>query len=311
MTQKYFVIGVDGGATKTVAALADLNGKILKIGKAGSSNARNIGVESAAQNIVVAIKKILPKNKIKISSVFIGLPGIQESPERAPKFQREIFNDKKISLIFREKFKIASDQIVAFQSGTDEKNGIVLIAGTGCAAYGWKKKKEHKSGGWGWLTDEGSAFWAGQKIFQAVLKDLDGRGHKTLLTDFVFSKLRTKKQNQKLFRNKIYSRDFVNNVSSLSLVCDLASGKKDKVAENILVEAGKELALSAKTVIKKLDFQNEKFPLVLVGSMFKSKIILATVEKEIKKFAPKTEFIRPKTEPVMGAVKLAIEQLHI
>ena len=306
--QKY-VIGVDGGATKTVAALAGLDGKILKTGKTGSSSAINIGIKAAAQNVAGAISKILPKKRSQIYSVFIGLPGIQERPELASKLQREIFNDRKVSIIFREKFKIASDQIVAFRAGTDKKDGIVLIAGTGCVAHGWKEQKEYKSSGWGWLADEGSAFWVGQRVFQAVLKDLDARGPKTLLTDSVFLKLRINKKNQKLFRNKIYSGDFINKASSLSLVCDIAAKKGDKAAKNILIEAGEELALSTNTVIKKLNFKNEKFPLVLIGSMFNSKILLNTTKKEVKKFAPKVEFIRPKSKPVIGAVKLAMEEL--
>jgi len=76
-----------------------------------------------------------------------------------------------------------------------------------------------------------------------------------------------------------------------------------------LIETGKELALSTKTVIKKLNFQKVKFPLVLVGSMFNSKTVLDTLKKEVKKLAPRVNFIRPKVEPVIGAVKLAIEQV--
>jgi len=74
-------------------------------------------------------------------------------------------------------------------------------------------------------------------------------------------------------------------------------------------EAGKELANSAKTVIKKLNFKKEIFPIVLVGGMFGSKVVLETVKNEIKKFAPKAKFIQPKVDPVIGAIKLAIENL--
>ena len=88
--------------------------------------------------------------------------------------------------------------------------------------------------------------------------------------------------------------------------------KKDKIAKEILVEAGKELALTGKTAIKKLILSHRaRFSLVLTGGMFKSKIILDTVKKEIKKFAPKVQFIRPKQEPVMGAVKLALGCLKL
>jgi len=60
---KNYVIGVDGGGTKTVAALADLDGKILRIGRTGSSSPRNVGIKRAAQNIAQAIKKFLKKEK--------------------------------------------------------------------------------------------------------------------------------------------------------------------------------------------------------------------------------------------------------
>jgi len=42
--QKY-VIGVDGGGTKTLAALADLKGKILAKAKSGSSHPRYLGLK--------------------------------------------------------------------------------------------------------------------------------------------------------------------------------------------------------------------------------------------------------------------------
>lgn len=302
-----YVVGVDGGGTKTVAALADLNGKILKTRKTGPASARNIGLKNAAKNVIEAIVKILPGKKIKISSVFIGLPGIQERPELAPKIRKELLKDRRIYRVFKGKFKIASDQIVAFRTGTDKKDGVVLIAGTGCVAHGWRKGKEVKASGWGWLADEGSAFWTGQRGYQEILKELDGRGPQTLITKLVFRKWRPKRR--KDLREKIYSGDFVRQIASMSGVIDLAAEKGDSKAFSIMKAASEELALSAATVIKQLRFRNEEFILVLIGRMFKSRNVLNNLKKIIKKFAPKVEFIRPKKEPVIGAVKLAIEAL--
>lgn len=288
-----YVIGVDGGGTKTAAALADLQGRILKIGKTGSSSPRNVGVRTAAGNVVGAIKIVLPKNKTKVASVFVGLPAVQEE------FALKIGEIRKlISQKIKIKPTIDSDQLVAFRSGTDKKDGIVLIAGTGCVARGWKNGKEYKASGWGWLADEGSGFWMGQKVYQAVLKNFDGRGPQTLLTRQV---------NLKTLPQKIYSPDFIREVSSLSSVCNAAAEKGDKTARNILARAGKELALSVKAVIRELNFSKEKFPLVLVGSVLNSKILLNTMKKEVKKVAPKVRFIQPKKEPVVGAVRLALE----
>jgi len=308
-----YVIGVDGGGTKTSVALANLNGKILKIVKSSPSNLRNVGIKKAIESVGKGIAEILPKNKkIRISSTFIGLPAVEEEFRfKTKEIKKEFFKQKKIAKIFKGKIVIGSDQIVAFKSGTDESDGIVLIAGTGCVVHGWKGKKEYKTSGWGWLADEGAAFWIGQKVLQVVLKDLDGRGPKTLLKNFVFRKLKIKKRKAFFLNQKIYSPDFIEAVSSLSFICNTAAEKGDKTAKNILAEAGKELALSVKIVVKKLNFSEVKFPLVLIGSVLKSKIVLETVKKEIEKIAPKTEFIIPKQEAVVGAVKLAIEICYL
>jgi N-acetylglucosamine kinase-like BadF-type ATPase len=305
--EKQYVIGVDGGGTKTVAALADLAGKILKIGQAGASSPTNVGIKTAAENVARALKKILPPNRAILSS-YLGLPAAAEVPELIKKIKKELLKHKEISPIFKGKFEIVSDQIVAFQSGTDQKNGVLVIAGTGCVAHGWRGGKEAKTSGWGWLADEGSAFFVGRKVFQAILKDLDGRAPKTILRKIIFKKFKIKKISD--FINLIYLRNPTQIIPQFSIICDEAGRSRDGIAKSILEESGRELALAAGTVIRKLNFQNKKFPLVLIGGMFKSKIVLETVKKEIKKNAPKAEFIQPKKEPVIGAIKLAIEALE-
>lgn len=333
MSENQYVIGIDGGGTKTVAALADLEGKILRLAKSGPSSPRNVGIKVATKNIVEGIERILspirnfksnalgitlePKisngvKKEKILSTFVGLPSVEEEKGYKKKIKKALLKFKKISPIFEGKVKIGSDQIVAYRSGTDEKEGVLLIAGTGSVAHGWSREKEVKVSGWGWLADEGSAFFIGQKVFQAVLKDLDGRGEKTLLTKIVFRELKIRTKEDLLV--KIYSQKPIDIIPQFSIYCDKASQKGDLMAKRILLEAGKELATSANTVIKKLTpfFARKRagFPLVLVGSVFKSKIVLDKVKKEIKKLAPRVIFIRPRVAPVIGAIKLAIEEIR-
>ncbi|MCH8741798.1 hypothetical protein IH779_02760 [Patescibacteria group bacterium] len=304
-----YVIGVDGGGTKTIAALADLRGRILSQSKSGSSNPRNIGIKRAVLNITKAVNPLFKRKGIIVSTV-ITLPAIEEEYQDKKKDILKLLRiQRKISKIFKGKIKINSDQLAAFRAGTDEKDGIILIAGTGCVAHGWRGRKEAKASGWGWLADRGSAFWVGQRVFQAVLKDLDKRGEKTLLTRLVFQELKTKNIND--FLKKIYSRNPTTIIPRISIVCDKAIQKGDKIAKKIMIEAGKEVALDAKTIIYELNFQKTKFTLVLAGSMFKTKTFLETVKKNISKSIPKAKFIRLKKGPVTGAVKLALEQVNI
>jgi len=302
---KEVVIGVDGGGTKTTTALATLEGKILKLVKTGSSSPRNIGIKKATDNIAIAIKKVLKRDK-KIISTFIGLPAVaEEFKGKKKEIRKELF--KKIPEIFKGKVEIGSDQEVAFKSGSKQKDGVLIIAGTGSVVCGWKGKKQVNVSGWGWLADEGSAFFIGQKTFQAIFKDLDGRGPETLLTKLTFKELKLRKKEDLV--NFIYSKNPTETVPLLSIICEKASKKRDKVAKSILIEAARELAFGANIVIRKLNFKDLKFPLVLVGGIFKSDIVVKRIKKEIKKIAPKAKFVLVKNKTVLGAVKLAIERI--
>ena len=306
--KELFVIGLDGGGTKTIAVLSDGNGNILGKGRSGSSNPRNIGIEEAVENIVKAIKESAVKVGIKnISIIFLGLPCVEEEfKEKKDKIKKEILKNSFFSS-FTGKIVIESDQLVGFRAVTNEKNGILLNAGTGAVIHGWTGKKEVKIDGWGYLSEEGSAFWVGQEALRYIFKQIDGREKETLLKNLIFKKLKIKKKEELI--EKIYSKGFHEKICSLSVFVAEAGEKKDKIAKEILKEAAKKLSFSAIVAIKKLDFQKKEFPLVLSGSMFNSKIILNFVKEEIKKIANRVVFIRNKKEPVLGAVILALEIL--
>jgi N-acetylglucosamine kinase-like BadF-type ATPase len=131
---KEFVIGIDGGGTKTVAALANWQGKILKEIEIGSTNPNKIGFEKAVFNLKELISKISKNKKIKVA--YLGLAGgLERDREKRKKIRKEI------QKFFDFPIFVDGDQKIAFRAGTDEKDGIVVIAGTGTIAMGWKGKK--------------------------------------------------------------------------------------------------------------------------------------------------------------------------
>jgi len=87
---KKYVIGVDGGGTKTITALADLSANILKTVKTGPSSPRNVGIQKTAENIAKGINKVLKKN-LDIVSVSVGLPAVgEEYKSKIKKIEKEI-----------------------------------------------------------------------------------------------------------------------------------------------------------------------------------------------------------------------------
>jgi N-acetylglucosamine kinase-like BadF-type ATPase len=296
--EKEFVIGVDGGGTKTTAALSNLKGKILKEIEIDSTNPNKIGFERAIFNLRKLILKISKNKKIKVA--YLGLAGgLERDKEKREKIKKELQKSFDFPIF------VDGDQKIAFLAGTDEKDGVIVIAGTGAIAMGWKGKKVAISGGWDWLIgDQGSAFWVGKKVLEEIGKALDGRRKDFELRKFIFKKLRIKKEID-LYKN-FYCENFVTRVALISKFVDEFSKKGDRFSKEILIEAAKEVSKMAISVIKKLNFAKEKFPIVLVGGMFKSKIFREKIEREIKKAAKKAKFILLRKKPVVGAVKLAI-----
>jgi N-acetylglucosamine kinase-like BadF-type ATPase len=304
-----FVIGVDAGATKTLAVLADEKRKILKESKGAAASLRDNGIDGACESVAAAIAKLLARKLPgDIVSTYIGFPAMaEEFKKRKKEILEQLAKNKKIKSIFKGKVNIDSDQLVAYRAGTDSKDGIVAIAGTGCVVRGWHGKKEAKVSGWGWLSNEGSAFWIGKMVFLAILKGYDGREQKTLLTDMIFKEFRLK--NIDGLMTFVYKKPTAN-LPLFAKICDDAADANDVVASQILHETGKEIASSVLAAAKQLDFPSGmKIPLVAVGGVFKSKLVYYSFEVNLKK-DERFDFAISKPDlPVAGAVKLALESI--
>ena len=305
-----YVIGVDGGGTKTVAALADFRGRILAQAKSGPSNPIKVGRERAIANLVEVIEKVSRKEqKNRIALIYIALAGcLERDKKRKREIRKSLLSQPKLSWLSSDSLVVERDQLAAFRSGTNQKDGVLLIAGTGSIVIGWQKGKEVIAGGREHLLgDAGGGFWVGQKALRYICCSLDGLVPKTLLSELVLKKLKIKNEGDLI--RKIYQPKVVETVASVASLVDIAAKKGDKIAKKILIEAAQELAVPANHVIRKLNFKNKRFPLVLAGGVFESKVVLNKVKTEIKKRAPHVKFIRPKEKAVKGAVKLAIERL--
>lgn len=63
-----YVLGVDGGATKTIAVLVEKNTKKeVSSCTTGSSNKNSVGIETSKKNIIDSIKGALEKGKVELS----------------------------------------------------------------------------------------------------------------------------------------------------------------------------------------------------------------------------------------------------
>ena len=304
---KQFVIGVDGGGTKTEAVLADFSGKIIKKSKAGPSSLRNNGIKTSCDNVAKAIVGLFPvKSSVAVVSSFVGLPAFaEEYKSKKSEILKRINNGRGMKKIFSGKVTVGSDQFVAYRAGTDAKDGIVAICGTGSAIRGWNNGRDVVVDDIGWVS-KGSGLWTGGRVMEAIVESLDGRGEKTSLNDLVFSRYKFRDINRLL---KLVFQDSRAELPKLSIICCEAAESGDKVAQRILVQASGEIARSVRTAERRLDFIPDKqIPLVLVGGMFRCQFFYDSFIKELAG-GGRFDIVRPDL-PAVGAVKLALELIR-
>ena len=304
---KRYVVGVDGGATKTVALIGAEDGKVLGYGRSGSSNYHNIGSAAAGRAIKEAVTKARRRAKIgtsKVEVAAVALAGIDSSRDRASALR--ILRKIKIA----RRSLLIHDSLAALRAATHGGPGIIVISGTGSAAAGMNRGGDYaRAGGWGYLVDdEGSGYDIGMKALRSAIRMMDGRAPRTKLAAILKRRFRVRRL-EDVF-SKIYSGKLgVDAIAALSPLVS-ASATNDKVSREILNRAGVSLAELACAVARRLRMTRDDFPIVLVGGTYRSgRHLLQPLRVRVRKECPRAKVKIMTIEPALGALSIAAFEL--
>ena len=295
------VLGIDAGGTKTLALVADTDGRLLGEGRAGGANLQTEGELQVEKVLHEVIERATHGRQAPPDAVCLGMAGVdRESDGR-------VIRDIMRRLGFRQNTLIVNDALIALVAGAGASPGVVVISGTGSIAYGVSQRGvAARAGGWGpTLGDEGSGYWIGRRALEAVVRDVDGRGPRTALTQKVLEYFSLPRP--ELLVSEIYHQPHGRRaIASLAPMVDDARANGDAVAGEIMIAAADELAKAAASVITRLDMRGEQFPVLLAGGMLKrSEWLVAEIGRRMAEAAPRCEVLPLTEEPVIGAVRLA------
>ncbi|MCL5771086.1 MAG: hypothetical protein M1479_02275, partial [Actinobacteria bacterium] len=290
-----------------------INGKKITEVISGPTNYKDIGIEKSIINMNNGILKAIDRinlNKVTFKSACFGLAGLDDEVDFKI-YKKIVFNRKIKKLLNYKKTIICNDAKIALFAGSNNKNRIIVICGTGISCYGINENGvEAKTTGWDYiLGDEGSGYAISLDGLKACIRAFDGRGEKTLLNKILLDKLKLK--NELDLSRWVYKKPFSKKkMASIAKLVEEAAEKGDKKCIEIYENNTKELVLSVSVVVKKLNLENKYFDLVMSGGLFKCKKYFKDIIVEVlsKKF-PKIKFIQLEKKPVEGAIKLAIENL--
>lgn len=302
-----YYLGVDGGASKTEVVVVDEIGYIAGRGISGPTNLVVTSPEASINNLHIAIARATSSLSLeaKIKGLVLGLAGMDTKQEERTAY--EIFSPV-ISKTVGSDWKIANDSWTGLRSGSDRKNAVVLIAGTGSNCSG---KNEHGAtatvGAMGFLlSDEGSGYYIGHQMLRAAVQSFDGRGPKTIIEEIVKNEFQV--ETIRALKRKIYL-PLVSKakVAKMAKLCFEAKESGDQVAEKIISQVIEDLKLMVTTVVKKLDLTDKEFDLVLIGGIINNSYTKKPLIDSLKVIFPKIDIISPEEPPAFGAALMALE----
>ena len=306
-----YVLGIDGGGSKTVCVLMNEKREFLGRGEAGSANYQSVGIEAAKFSIESAINQaIIKQDSIKIDAICLGLAGVGRAKDI--EIIKKIIKDiPATEYIKSENIIISHDGLIALVGGISNDVGIVVAAGTGSIVFGRNHRGETKRvGGWGYiLGDEGGAYQIAVAGMRAALKAYDGRGiYSSLVEDF---KSHFGLNNIEELIEIVYRKGLsVKEIAGLAPVVDNAAFLGDEVANQIIDNAVDELVKATSVVIDEIFVEREFLEVVTTGSVWKgkSKIWDRFVSCINRDFA-NVNVIFPRFEPIYGAGLLGLRSL--
>ncbi|MED1780624.1 BadF/BadG/BcrA/BcrD ATPase family protein [Brevibacillus fortis] len=298
---KKWFIGIDGGGSKTKAAICNEAGQVQAIAAGESSNplSRSWGdVEATLRQLIDAVRIKAGAKEEEVAGLFIGLGGA-DRPQIKERLQHAFADE------WGERLLIDNDVIAALYAGTWGQPGVVLLAGTGSIACAFSKEgTRHRVGGWGYLIgDEGSGFDLGKKAAIAVMREYDGRGESTVLTRLFMDYYGVERPDELI--SLIYGGSNPRmELAKTSQLVEQAAALGDPVANALIIQAVEDLLELADACLKKVQ---KPVPIVLAGGLLTASTILR--EQLVARASFQT--VIPTVPPVVGALVAAVTQLGL
>lgn len=298
-----YFLGVDTGATKSHALIADENGRVLGFGAGGPGNWETVGWNGTRQVLDEIISEAAAQagiERFQIAGAGFGLAGYDWPEDRQPHL--DIIREMGITA----PLQLVNDAFIGLPAGSDAGWGVVVSSGTSCNCYG--RNQQGEIGRVVGSSSFGEYAGAGELVrytVKAVAHAWTKRGPATELTE-CFIEATGAQDPVDLLSGLMRGRYYLG-ANHAPLVFELAA-IDDSVALEAVSWAGRELGELAISVIRQLDLSAMAFDVVLSGSFFNgSPLVRQTMAETINHYAPKAHLVRLTADPVIGAVLLGMD----
>jgi N-acetylglucosamine kinase-like BadF-type ATPase len=298
-----YVIGVDGGSTKTDAVVADLAGRPVGAGRRGCANWELVGEGGAAETIADAIRGALERAKTdlsKVQHVHVAGAGLDwpEDDGRLRGALGPFLADVPLTL--------ENDSFLGARACAPAAHGITVSAGSGvCASYLSARGEKYF---YGYFGELGGGTAIDQLTLQAIIRAEDGRGPRTVLTTAIPQATGHASVSALLRALTREGYEIPHTAIRPSLFQTATQG--DAVAIDVVKTFGRELALLATNLIRKFELRETRPYVVASGSLFTrtGALLFDVFQALVNEADPSARVKLNDRPPVAGAVRAALHE---
>jgi N-acetylglucosamine kinase-like BadF-type ATPase len=295
-----YVLGFDGGGTKTECVLMNSADHVLARTFAGPSNPSRIGVENAVRAIEESANLALRDARLEgsvISAVGAGIAGTakQDMKESMRRALQQCFVGAAITVL---------TDLEAALAAAGEGAAIILVMGTGSASFGRNAQGEiARAGGYGpSSSDQGSAYDIGARAIAASMRERAG-GSETALGRQILTQLgcadwAVLQHRAQTIPDEIFPPIF-------PIVANAADAG-DTIAQQVLMQAAQDLASLVAEVADRLHLRESGFLLAkLGGTVGRSHFFDEKIDAALNQIVPKARIGKLRISPAEAAALVA------
>ncbi|MDR0292889.1 MAG: hypothetical protein LBH95_01900 [Oscillospiraceae bacterium] len=313
-----YVLGVDGGGTKTHCALYDADTGRLDMLPWGPANHGSMagGLKELPSVLRGMFRTLLSRSNIEMRDIEMGVLGLAGTDTAE---QHRIISGI-LTELGLSRFVLCNDAYLGIKAGSAGGTGVCAISGTGCCIAGMDSKGGRvQIGGRGEYTgDLGGSYMLVPRAVGLVYSQLFREKPFTALTTAIFRWLDiTDRQDFMEFITDRLNRDRAGTTLELCRILFQTAAEGDEAALSLLEASGVSYAGGIAGAISQLSFApGEPLEIIFAGSLFtraECDHTQKTVEKLLRERFPRSGLLFHKLDVpcVAGAILWALSELGI
>lgn len=312
---KEYIIGLDGGGTKSDCVLLNTEGQLVDYLKWGTTSHEFLpgGMPELERELKKMFTELFDRNGIEplqIRRAVFGMAGVDT------KYQKQKISEMIVQNGLKD-FRACNDGYLGIKAGIVSGVGITIINGTGCSFTGIGEIGEMMQvGGQAVVMDDiGGGYMIGRNIVRLVHRDLILNGKPTMLSGMLMKKVGVDSPDDLMDDLVQKVGEGAIQIKHLAPMMFEAAHRGDEVARGYLAKMGRQIAEYVTAIVRKLKLEHrDVIEVVLIGSAFlkaADKTHIESLEAETeRRFGRGKIIFRPlAVRPVCGAALWALSDI--